>query len=125
LLFIDRCAWSRRLGEALRDADIPFIIHDDKFAKDCADVDWLPIVGLKGWIVITRDKNIRRKPNELKAFREAKVIAFALASGNASAEDTARLVVGLYPKIVRKVRGAKPPAMFSITLSGKINPISL
>lgn len=124
-LFIDRCAWSRRLGEALRDADIPFIIHDEKFAKDCEDVDWLPVVGREGWIVITRDKNIRRKPNELKAFREAKVIAFTLASGNTSAEDTARLVVALYPKILRKVRGAKPPAMFSITLIGKINPVAL
>jgi len=124
-LFIDRCAWSRRLGEALRDAGIPFIIHDDKFAKDCADVDWLPVAGREGWIVITRDKNIRRKPNELKAFRGAKVVAFALASGNASAEDTARLVVGLYPKILRKVRGAKPPAMFSVTLAGTISPVRL
>jgi len=122
-LFIDRCAWSRRLGEALREAAIPFIVHDDKFAKDCADVDWLPEVGKQGWIVITRDKNIRRKPNELQAFRDAKVIAFALASGNASADDTARLVVELYPRILRKARGAKPPAMFSVTLAGGINPV--
>ncbi len=125
LLFVDRCAWSRRLGEALRNAGIPFVAHDDKFAKNCADVDWLPVVGREEWIVITRDKNIRRKPNELKAFRDAKVIAFALASGNASAEDTARLVVGLYPKILRKTRGAKPPAMFSVTLAGTISPVRL
>lgn len=125
LLFIDRCAWSRRLGDALRDAAIPFIVHDDKFAKNCADVDWLPVVGREGWIVITRDKNIRRKPNELQAFRDAKVIAFALASGNASADDTARLVVSLYPKFLRKVRGAKPPVMFSVTLAGTISAVRL
>lgn len=124
-LFIDRCAWSQRLGEALRAADIPFIAHDDKFAKNCADVDWLPVVGREGWIVITRDKNIRRKPNELQAFKDAKAIAFALASGNASAEDTARLVVGLYPRILRKVRGTKSPAMFSVTLAGTISPVRL
>jgi hypothetical protein len=123
LLFIDRCAWSRRLGDALRNAGIHFIAHHDRFAPACPDEDWLEVAGREGWIVLTRDKMIRRKPNELAAFREHRVLAFALASGNASAEDTARLVVELYPRILRKARGAKPPAMFSVTLAGGINPV--
>ena len=73
--------------------------------------------------MLTRDKAIRRKPNELRAFRENKVIAFALASGNASAEDTAQLVVALYPQFLRKVRAAKPPVMFSVTLAGTISQV--
>jgi hypothetical protein len=123
LLFIDRCAWSRKLGEALRQAAIQFVAHHDKFAPACPDVDWMKVAGREGWIVITRDQAIRRKPNELKAFREARLIMFALASGNASAEDTARLVVELYPRILRKARSSRPPAMFSVTLSGGINPV--
>ena len=75
--------------------------------------------------MLTRDKAIRRKPNELQAFRENKVISFALASGNASAEDPARLVVGIYPRILRKMKGAKAPAMFSVTLAGTISPVRL
>lgn len=123
LLFVDRCAWSRRLGEALGEAGIPFVAHHDKFAPDCPDDQWLRTAGREGWIVVTRDKAIRRKANELAAYREAKVVAFALASGNASAEDTARLVVGLYAVILRKARGAKPPAMFSVTLAGTISQV--
>lgn len=123
LLFIDRCAWSRRLGEALAAAKIPFIAHHEKFAPACPDEVWMMEAGRQGWVVITRDQAIRRKPNELKAFREAKLIMFALASGNASAEDTARLVVDLYPKILRKAKAANPPAMFSVTLAGGINPV--
>lgn len=83
----------------------------------------MEVAGREAWIVITRDQAIRRKPNELRAFREAKLIMFALASGNASAEDTARLVVSLYPKILRKAQSSKPPAMFSVTLAGSINPV--
>lgn len=123
LLFIDRCAWSRRLGEALAEAGIPFVAHHEKFAPACPDDEWLRVAGREGWIVITRDKAIRRKANELAACRDANVIAFALASGNASAEDTARLVVGLYRTMLRKARGTKPPAMFSVTLAGTISQV--
>lgn len=122
-LFIDRCAWSRRLDDALRQAEIPFIAHRERFAPACADIEWLSVAGREGWIVITRDQAIRRKPNELQVFRDAKVILFALASGNATAADTARLVVELYPRILRKAAAATPPAMFSVTLAGGINPV--
>ena len=123
VLFIDRCAWSRRLGDALKQANIPFIAHQERFAPACPDTEWLAVAGREGWIVLTRDQAIRRKANELQAFRDAKVIMFALASGNATAEDTARLVVEMYPGILRKARDATPPAMFSVTLAGGINPV--
>lgn len=123
LLFIDRCAWSRKLGDALAAAGIPFIAHHQRFAPACPDEEWMIAAGREGWIVITRDQAIRRKPNELKAFREAKLVMFALASGNATADDTATLVVDLYPKMLRKAKSATPPAMFSVTLAGGINPV--
>lgn len=92
-LFIDREAWSGKLGAALRLANIPFEAHRDHFAHDTPDVDWLREVGRKGWLVLTRDQNIRRKPNELAALREAGVILFAFTSGNLSAQETADIVV--------------------------------
>lgn len=125
ILFIDRCAWSLRLGEALAALDAPFIAHHEKFAPNGPDEEWLEVVGREGWIALTRDKNIRRKTNELDAYRRHSVIGFVLASGNASAADTAALVTALYPKIIRKAKATKPPAMFSVTLAGAINPIKL
>ena len=122
-LFIDRCAWSRRLGDALKQANIPFVAHHDRFVPACPDTEWLTVAGREGWIVLTRDQAIRRKANELQAFRDAKVIVFALASGNATAEDTAKLVIQLYPRILRKAAATTPPAMFSVTLAGGINPV--
>lgn len=124
-LFIDRCAWSHRLGEALTQLGAPFIPHHEQFAPDCPDEEWLETAGKQGWIVLTRDKNIRRKPNELRAFRDHKVLGFVLTSGDASAADTAALVTVVYPKLIRKAKGTKPPAMFSVTLAGAINPIKL
>lgn len=125
VLFTDRCAWSNRLGDALTASNIAFIPHHQRFAPDCPDEDWLPVVGKSGWIVLTRDKNIRRKPNELRAFKENRVLAIVLSSGQASGADTADLVIRLYPKLMRKVKNAKPPAMFTVTLAGSISPVEL
>lgn len=128
LLFIDRCAWSNKLGEALTAAGIKFTPHHDHFEQACPDVDWLPVVGENGWVVITRDKNIRRKPNELLAFKINNVIAIVLSSGSssqASAADTADLLVRLYPKLMRKIQAGNPPLMLSVTLMGSISFVKL
>lgn len=124
-LFIDRCAWSIRLGEALTTAGIKFIPHHDRFKPDCPDEDWLPEAGKFGWIVVTRDQNIRRKPNELHAFKISRVKAIVLTSGQASAADTANLLVKHYPKLMRKLQNIAPPAMFTVTLAGTISQITL
>lgn len=124
-LFIDRCAWSQRLGDALTALGITFIAHHEKFQPNGSDEEWLEVAGKERWVVLTRDKHIRRRANELDAYRRHGVVSFVLASGNASAADTAALVCRLYPKLIRKACSAKPPAMFSITLGGTISPIKL
>lgn len=124
-LFIDICAWSRPLGEALTELGAPFVALHQFFPQHTPDAEWLKEAGKRCWIVLTRDKHIRRRPNELQAFRDSRVTAFVLTAGDASAVDTAALVSRLYPKIIRKAQATKPPAMFSITLAGAINPIKL
>lgn len=56
VLFIDRCAWSRSLGEALRQADILFVAHRDRFEPACPDEEWLAVAGREDWIVVTRNR---------------------------------------------------------------------
>ncbi len=116
------------MGEALTAAGIKFTPHHDHFEQACPDVEWLPVVGRKGWVVVTRDKNIRRKPNELQAFKENNVFAIVLSSGSssqASAADTAELLLKLLPKLMRKIQVSKPPAMFTVTLMGTISQVKL
>lgn len=124
-LFIDICAWSYQLGDALTEIGAPFIALNQHFPQNTPDDVWLKEAGKRHWVVLTRDKNIRRRPNELQAFRDSGVIAFVLTAGDASAADTAALVSGLYPRLIRKAQATKPPAMFSVTLAGTISQIKL
>ena len=35
-------------------------VQHDTFGSGTQDVDWLPAVGVRGWILITKDKQIRK-----------------------------------------------------------------
>lgn len=113
-LFIDRDTWSHLLDSALRAADIPFVAHREVFEPDTSDPEWIGEAGRRGWTVVTCDKNIRRRPNELRAVRAAEVRLFALTSGNLSASDTAAAIIKAWPAIQKEVARTSAPALFSV-----------
>ncbi|MBX7113365.1 MAG: hypothetical protein K1X64_03445 [Myxococcaceae bacterium] len=78
VFFIDRNLGRGFVADALRKQDRTVELHDDHFAQDCQDVDWLPVVGALGWIVLTRDQNIRRNNLEREAFQRAGARVFVL-----------------------------------------------
>lgn len=120
-LFIDRDARSRTLGEALTAAGIPFVAHHERFGPATPDTEWLEAAGRENWIVLTRDQNIRRRPNELAAAKAARIVMFVLSQGNLSAAETARIVVGAHARMMRAARGARRPAIFTLTREGAIH----
>jgi hypothetical protein len=124
-LFVDRCAWSRPLGEALDKIGANYIAHHQRFEPGEPDEVWLEVAGREGWVVLTRDKRIRWRPAELDAFRDHKVVVFVLVSGNMSAAETADLIARLYPKILRLAIQAKPPVMYRVTRTGTISLIKI
>lgn len=86
----------RNLGKQfpalLREAGLDVIVHDDHFPERTLDDVWLPEVGRNGWVVLTRDKQIRWKANERDAVMEHGVALFAL-SGSGRTPELADLVV--------------------------------
>jgi PIN like domain len=68
------------VAHALRDLGERVEIHDDHFAPDAKDEDWLVEVGSRGWIVLTKDDRIRYRVTERTALAVAKVKAFVLTS---------------------------------------------
>ena len=124
-LFIDRDAWSRKLGHALERAGIVHVAHHQKFDAESQDVEWIEMVSHQGWIAITRDQRIRRKPSELAAIRASRAIICVFTSGNLSADDTARILLRALPRIYRLATGAKRPQLFSIRRDGTIGRLKL
>lgn len=106
---LDRSLGKEIIATALRAAGADVRIHDDLFAQDARDQDWLPEVGTKGWTVLTKDSHIKHRLVERTALLEAGVRAFVLVSGNITGSEMATIFVKALPSN-EEVRGKALPS---------------
>jgi hypothetical protein len=84
------------------------IAHDDVFAQDTDDEVWLRKAGRQGWVVLTKDEKIRRKPGEQVAIREAGARCFVIhPTKGMRAEDMAEILVRALPRILATAAKAR------------------
>jgi hypothetical protein len=96
---------SFRIVHALRELVDPtehqLLALRDKFPVDAKDVDWIPVAGKEGWVVISRDHNQRRRDAEHAALIRYRVKALYIRQSGQAAElyaDAARIIRS-WPKI--------------------------
>lgn len=95
--------------------------HDDRFAANTADAQWLGAVGQRGWVVLTKDKAIRRNALERETLLEARVACFMLGRGDLSAEQMARAFLSALPRMQRVLRRFEIPLAASVTATGHVS----
>ncbi len=107
----------RRLAAVLIEAGAAAITHDSVFPEDdTSDEIWLTRAGDEGWIVLTKDKLIRKRPLEREALIASGVRAFVFSGGNLSGIEMAESIVGALPRMFRLI--AKTPAPFIARITG-------
>lgn len=104
----------------LRAAGHEVYAHDDLFAQDTPDTDWLTEVGRRRWVVLTKDKNIRSNHIELHALLDADVACVMLGHGNLSAEAMGKLFAGNLRRIERILRRFHAPLVASLGAGGHL-----
>jgi PIN like domain len=90
----------RAIGRRLNAEGLRVELHDSHFRQGTPDADWLPVVGERGWIVLTKDTRIRYRPAEKQALLGAGVRAFAFTSGSLSGAQMGDAIVKALPKIL-------------------------
>ncbi|MPZ19409.1 MAG: hypothetical protein GEV06_16055 [Luteitalea sp.] len=81
------------------------------------DVEWLPAIGKRGWVLLTKDKDIRRRPLEIEAIINARLRAFVLTATELRREEQATILLKAMPKIHRICRRTGP-FIYNITRLG-------
>jgi predicted nuclease of predicted toxin-antitoxin system len=86
---------------------------------------WLSAVGANGWVVLTKDKHIRTRRNELAALLNAGVAAFVLTSGNITGEQMAAAFIVAIPRMLRLLQSTARPFIARVTTAGAVELIAL
>jgi hypothetical protein len=105
----------------LRAAGLRVEVHKDHFNSDADDDEWLPIVGSKGWIVLTKDRQISSRQVELVALLKSGAPSFVLTSRSKTAEQNAAAILKALPQIRGCLRHREIPFVAQITASGSVS----
>ncbi len=108
--FTDRDVGGKKFPQILRDAKLTVHAHRDHFPPDAPDTVWLPEVAARGWIILTRDKNIIRTPLERDAVFRSGAAFFALTGGEVPTAELAQNFVNTLAQVERFV--ARHPRPF-------------
>ena len=87
-------------------------------ALGALDEEWLGKVARTGWVVLNRDAKIMERPNELAAYRAAKIHMFYLP-GEATS-DTLQRLMELYLRDVIACASGRRPRVWRITRTGVV-----
>jgi predicted nuclease of predicted toxin-antitoxin system len=117
--YVDESLSQVFLPEALRQRGFTVYRVTDKFERGVTDPEWLPVAGENGWIVLTKDKAIRKRPNEMTALVNSGVRAFVLSAGEITGPDQATLFVRVLPQIVRFVEQMPAPFLIRVGKDGR------
>lgn len=108
--FADRNLGVKIFSAILRAKGITVHLHQDHFAQNAADVDWMPEVARRGWPIISPDIRISRDRLEVEAIMTSGAAVFCLAGGHLTGEEKARNFLRCLPQITSVV--ARTPRPF-------------
>ena len=117
VFFVDRCL-GKAVARALLDAGARVEAHDDHFAHDATDETWIPQVAARGWVILTKDKNIRRRHGEREAALLAAARIFTLSSGNMRGAVMAAIFVGHLDTMEQMALSLVPPFLAVVSSDG-------
>lgn len=123
-LFIDRCVGGRRMRPELLAAGWTVTLHDERFAQDARDADWLPVVAAEGLVIVTRDKRMRRREDELVAMLRSRArVVFVGFDGNLHQYVSALLAAE--ERLQRLLDGYAPPLALTLHRDGRVDRVHL
>ena len=118
--FIDRSLGRFDVANALRGVGRTVEVHHDHFRHDEADDVWIKQVSLRGWVILTKDLNIRRNPLEFKALVSNGARAFLLHPGNITGPEMAAIFGRALAGMERVLGRQAPPFIAKVYTDASI-----
>lgn len=123
--FVDECLGTEKVPRALVAAGVLIKTLADVFDKGVKDIDWLSQLRGKDWIVLTKDKNIRRRPLEAQALIAAHLRVFVVTATDLTGDETGEVLVRALPRIRRFCDKHRPPFIAGITRMSEVTSLQI
>ncbi len=117
--FLDR-SLGKLTAERLREAGHVVHLIADFYPDDAQkveDAEWIAEGCRRGWVLLTKGKRIRYRPDELSALEEGHL--FCLADGNADLDTMTERFLAAMPAIARAV-AQRPLGFWHVKAGGRI-----
>lgn len=111
--FVDR-SLGKAVGRRLREAGATVELHDDHFDQTTPDSTWIPDVTRRGWVILTKDKNIRRSRGEREDVLTAGARVFTLTSGSMSGAGMAQTFIDHLESMERVSASQTAPFAYAV-----------
>lgn len=111
---MDHSLGTKAVPNALREAGARVEVLEDHFPQDTTDEVWLQ-VAKRGWVILTKDVAIRKRPLELSAVKESKARVFALTSQHMSRTEMIEVFVKHLERMKNLARSRRPPFWATVT----------
>jgi hypothetical protein len=125
VFFVDQCLAGTAIPQALTNSSgYPSQRHVDNFDIRAKDEFWLPKVGARGWILVTKDWRIQQRPILREAIMNANVRAFVFREQRLSLGVMVAILNLAMPKMLNAINRYEAPFIFAVEMNGEITPIS-
>jgi hypothetical protein len=126
VIFFDRSI-PRGVAEAVKQVREDACWLEDVFEEGwIKDREWIPEVGARGWLVISKDKKIRTRQEERRAVKENNVGCFILNYKQPlNRWEILKLVISTLDEMEEKFANTPRPFMYLIDRSGRFRPYDL
>jgi len=104
--FVDRSLGRHQVASALRAAGWSVTTHHKIYGErdqDVPDVEWLELCGVRGFVVLSKDRQLRYRPMEIAVIRRRRLQVFVLSRGNLTGEEQAGRFVANSARIRREL----------------------
>ena len=112
---------SVRLARGLREFGEDVVHVVEEFGPGLKDIELIPKIAEKKWVLFTQDVHIHRHVHERRAYREAGLGVFALSAPKLSSWDQTKLVVKMWDLIKEKALGKRRPYVIKLTMRGRFH----
>ena len=122
--FLDNCLSPKYAAmlTAVSATDTVVMALRQEYEESTPDEEWIPKLGANGWVLISKDREQRKKPELRKALAQNRVTAFYLAKSfdHQPLMEVAWRLVKYWSKITHMGQNSRKGSQFLVDINGGV-----